>query len=167
MKSQFYCLALLFLLSSCDVVKKIFRKKETMEKTSSQDSTAQKSTRVNEDWSRIGSSLYHRNGSLWVEFDGLSGIEMRPGYGLTAWGNNARFYGNLATSGKDTISEQGKTEQVTEQAITVSKTQAEAKQSEEKKVDVERKSQKIAPIIVLIILLLLALLYIINKLKPI
>lgn len=166
MKYPIYYLAFLLLFSSCDLTKRIFRKKENTEKSSSEDSTGKKSTRVNEDWSRVGSNLYHRNGSLWVEFDGLSGIEVRPGYGLRAVGNNARLYGNLTSSGKDTISEQGKTETITEQEATTKKTKAEAKETEEKKVEVDRKTQKIAPIIVLIILLILALLYAIEKLKP-
>jgi len=162
-------LIILFLIlmgSSCDLTKRIFRKKEKTESSNTSETNTQSRTQLTDDWSWIGSTLYHRNGNLWVEFDGVSGIDISPTYGIRAYGNNARMYGNLQSSLKDTISEKQKTD-LSDQTTTNSKESVVVKtDTEEKQVDKQQKTQKIAPILVLTILLILALLYAVKKLKP-
>ncbi len=159
-------LFLILMGSSCDLTKRIFRKKEKTESSNTSETNTQSRTQLTDDWSRIGSTLYHRNGNLWVEFDGVSGIDISPTYGIRAYGNNARMYGNITSnvrntnseSQKTTINDQNETKAKNSDVVTVDK--------EEKEVTKEQKTQKIAPIIVLVILLILALLYAVKKLKP-
>ena len=141
------------------MIKKTFRKKESTKTETTHESTQLTRTQINSDWSRIGSSLFHRNGSVWIEFDSLSRIDYRPGEGFSAIGFNARLHGNLATTIRDTTAEVASSQTTIEKDSTGKSTSKEEKKVLKKEKEKEQKTQKLAPIIVLSIILIIALLY--------
>jgi len=152
-------------LSSCDVIKKVFRKKEVTQTTTTNESTQQRRTQINEDWSRIGSSLFHRNGVLWIEFDGITQIDVGPDQQIRAIGANPIIHGSTAETRRDTTAEVRHTTTRIEEDSTGSATKKEKAKVLTKEKDREQKSQKIAPILVLGILMIIALLYAAKQFK--
>jgi len=155
----------LLILNSCDVKKRLSRHKESTQTTTSNESTQLTRTQIDADWSRIGSSLFHRDGAVWIEFDSISRIDYRSGEGFSAIGYNAKLHGTLATTYRDTTAEVSSTrtrieEDSTGQTLTTEKKKVLTKEKEK-----EQKSQKIAPILVLGILLIIALLYAAKQFK--
>lgn len=149
----------LLILNSCDVKKRLARHKESTKTETSHESTQLTRTQIDADWSRIGSSLFHRNGSVWIEFDSLSRIEYKPGSGFSAIGYNARLHGNLATTYSDSTAELSSTRARIEKDSTGKSGKTETKKVLNTEKEKEQKSQKIAPILVLSILLIIALLW--------
>lgn len=163
--SRLVLAAYLVLLTGCDITKKIFQSKESTKTESSNESTQLTRTQIDSNWSRIGSSLFHRNGSVWIEFDSLSRIDYRPGQGFSAIGYNARLHGNLATTLKDTTAELSSSTSRIQKDTTSRQTKEEEKKVLKKEKDKEQKSQRIAPILVLSIVAIIALLYAAKQFK--
>ncbi len=149
----------LLLLTSCDTKKKLSKHQESTKTETTNEATQLTRTQIDADWSRIGSSLFHRNGSVWIEFDSLSRIDYHPGSGFSAIGYNARLHGNLATTYSDSTAERSITRTRIEKDSTGRSDTSEKKKVLTKDLDKEQKSQKLALIIVLVLLVLIALLY--------
>jgi hypothetical protein len=161
-----YCLLIGCLLAtSCDTKKYLTKHQESTQTTTSNEATQLTRTEIDSDWSRIGSSLFHRNGAVWIEFDSLSRIDYLPGSGFSAIGYNAQIHGTLATTYRDTLAEVSTTRTRIEKDSTGKESTIETKKVLTKEKDKEQKSQKIAPILVLSIILIIALIYAVKQFK--
>jgi hypothetical protein len=147
------------LLASCDTKKHLTKHQESTQTTSDNEATQITRTQIDSDWSRIGSSLFHRDGAVWIEFDSISRIDYSPGQGFSAIGYNARLHGTLATTYRDSTAEVSSTRTRIEKDSTGKESTTETKKVLTKEKEKEQKSQKIAPILVLSILLIIALLW--------
>jgi hypothetical protein len=152
------------LLTSCDVTKKIFRKKEKQQLNETIETKTSSRQQLTDDWSRIHTALFHRNGQLWIEFDGIAQIDLTPS-GLRVIGYNPVIHGQVESFGKDSTKEQGSRVLLIEQDSAVREERQSQQETQEFKKEKEQKSQKIAPILVLGLLLVIALIYGVKQFK--
>lgn len=160
----FSLILLLCLLSTCDVKKKLSRKKESTETNTEQESISSKRQQLTEDWALVQGNLFHRNGILWIELDSIAQINLTPS-GMTVIGYNPVIQGQITTTQKDTTIATGSTTLLVAQDSTTRKKTGKKSKSESTDKEKEQKSQKIAPILVLAILLIIAILYSSKKLN--
>lgn len=151
-------------LTSCNVSKRISNKKEKTKSSSESTSSGSIRQELNEDWTRIYSSLFHRNGNIWIEFDSIAKIDLTPS-GMRAIGYNPVIHGNVSTIKKDSLTELGSAVLVIEQDSSRQEQKSSESESESREKNKEQKSQKIAPIIVLVLLVVIALIYAAKQIK--
>lgn len=144
MKLRTLCLlSVLLCASSCDVFENIVKPKscETIQLHRQQ---------LNADWSRIGSTLFHRNGLLWIEFDSITRVDISPDHRIRVIGTNPVIHG----SDMDNISGSSAASQT-----------AKPSDSNNSQSDEPPSPQKIAPLLVLSLLIIIAILWTSSKLK--
>lgn len=152
------------MLTGCDVTKNIFRKKEKEKTTETTETETSVRQQLTDDWSRIHTALFHRNGQLWIEFDSIAQIDLTPS-GMRAIGYNPVIHGQVQSFGRDSTKEERSTVLLIEQdSVTRQEKQSESERQEFKK-EKEQKTQKIAPILVLGLLLVIALIYGLKQFK--
>lgn len=148
----FCLLSSLLCASSCDITKRLRKQKpsskveQSSTPTDSNQSTQLRRIQLNEDWSQIGSSLFHSNGDLWITFDGDASIDTTPDNQIRAIGNNPVIHGAATAIPQDSIKND--------------------KDSPCPNLEETPNKQKIAPLLVIGFLLMMAVIYAASKLKP-
>ena len=163
---QSACLFLILLvLSSCDIKKRLSRSKTTTQTTESDETITAKRKQLTEDWSQIGSFLFHRDGLIWIEFDSLTRIDISPTQQITAIGFNPVLRSSASSTYRDT------TRTVASSTIYIQEDSTSRSQKQEDKVEQQlerakdQKTQNIVPILVLSILCIITFLYAANQFK--
>lgn|GEM_PF-3250375 len=158
-------LILLVLLStvSCDSKKSLTKSSDKSQIKESNEASSSTRKQVTQDWSWIGSALESRDGSTRIDFDGPSSIEIRPDQSINATGANARVISTTSSIRQDTITSLGSSTELIQKDTTHTTAKEELRDTKQKEVAKEVKTQKLAPILVLILMIVMAVYFLIQS----